>query len=416
MRRLYTLLLYLLLPYALFHLAWRGRKQPSYLQHIGERFGFYGKRPRQPLIWLHTVSVGETRAAASLVNALLERYPDHRILLTHMTPTGREAGEALYGERVLRCYLPYDFPWAVRRFLRHFKPAVGLLMETEIWFNLIGECRTAKVPLLLINARLSEKSRKKFAKAPALTREALSGLAAIAAQTRADAGRFKKLGAPSVEIMGNLKFDITPPEKMVKRGKALRIDFGTTRPAFLAASTREGEEALLLDALPQFTTPNLLFVIVPRHPQRFNEVAQLLEARRISFQRRSENRPIPPHIKVVLGDNMGELFAYYAACDLAYIGGSLLPLGGQNLIEAASVGTPILIGPHTFNFSEASELAIQAGAALRVQDAAELAKTATRLLADPSSLSAMSQAGRAFSQHHRGATARLMALISTYLV
>lgn len=416
MRRLYSLLLYLLLPYVFFHLLWRGRKQPGYLQHVGERFGFYGKRPKQPIIWLHTVSVGETRAAAPLVAALLERYPEHRILLTHMTPTGRETGESLYGDRLMRCYLPYDFPWAVRRFLRHFRPSIGLLMETEIWFNLIAECRAAKVPLLLVNARLSEKSRAKFARVPGLTRKALKSLARIAAQTEADATRLRDLGAPKVEVMGNLKFDIAPPEKMIKRGKALRIDFGTERPVFLAASTREGEEVLLLDVLPQFTTPGLLFVIVPRHPQRFNEVAQLLEARGLRYQRRSENRPIAPQTQVVLGDSMGELFAHYSACDLAYIGGSLLPLGGQNLIEAAAVGTPVLIGPHTFNFTEASELAIQAGAALRVQDAGELASVASRLLCDPAARAAMGQAGLDFSQRHRGATARLMALISPYLV
>lgn len=415
MRRFYSLLLYLLLPYVFFHLLWRGRKQPGYLQHVGERFGFYGKKPKRPLIWLHTVSVGETRAAAPLVNALLERYPDHRILLTHMTPTGRETGESLYGERVLRCYLPYDFPWAVRRFLRHYRPAIGLLMETEIWFNLIAECRAAKVPLLLVNARLSEKSRKKFAKVPGLTREALRNLAGIAAQTADDAARLRDLGAPAVEIIGNLKFDIAPPERLVARGKALRLDFGVDRPVFLAASTREGEEILFLDALPHFATPGLLIVIVPRHPQRFDEVAQLMETRGIRYQRRSENRPIGPETQVVLGDSMGELFAHYTACDLAYIGGSLLPLGGQNLIEAAAAGTPVLIGPHTFNFTEASELAVQAGAALRVADTTELAATANRLLADPAALGAMAQAGLDFSQRHRGATARLMALIEPHL-
>lgn len=420
MRRFYTLLLYFLLPWVVFHLWWRGRRQPGYLRHIGERFGFYGARPAhagaQPgLIWLHAVSVGETRAAAPLVEALLARYPGHRILLTHMTPTGRETGETLFGERVHRAYLPYDFPWAVRRFLRHFQPAIGLLMETEIWFNLIAGCRRVQVPLLLVNARLSEKSCRKFARVPGLTRAALEGLHAIAAQTEADAARLKSLGAPAVAVMGNLKFDIAPPPAQIVLGQALRARFGNARPVFLAASTREGEEALLLDVLPQIAVPDLLTVIVPRHPQRFDEVARLLEARCIPFQRRSDEQPLSAQTRVVLGDSMGELFAYYSACDLAFIGGSLLPLGGQNLIEAASLGKPLLLGPHTFNFSEASELAIAAGAARRVRDAGELAQAVRALLENSTARAAMSQAGLRFSQAHRGATARLTALVDACL-
>lgn len=419
MRRFYSLLLYLLLPYVTFHLLWRGRRQPGYRRHVGERFGFYQiPAPQQPLIWLHTVSVGETRAAAPLIEALLRAYPGHLILLTHMTPTGRETGELLFGERVLRCYLPYDYPWAVRRFLRHFRPRVGLLLETEIWFNLIAECRDAAVPLLLVNARMSEKSARKFARVPALTGPALAGLTRIAAQTEADAARLRELGAPEVEIMGNLKFDIAPPPAMIELGTALRNRFGAQRPLFLAASTRDGEETLLLDALREIDIPGLLTVIVPRHPQRFDEVARLLEARGIRYVRRSqlENGAVSPDTQVVLGDSMGELFAYYATCDIAYIGGSLLPYGGQNLIEAASLGKPVLIGPHTFNFAEASELAIAEGAALRVADGADLARELQRLLGDEPRRAAMAQAGLNFSSRHRGATARLMALIASYLV
>ena len=439
MRRFYSLLLYLLLPYVTFHLLWRGRKQPGYRRHVGERFGYYpvvpqgtlrpplpqagegrgeGAPPHQPLIWLHSVSVGETRAAAPLIEALLLCYPQHRILLTHMTPTGRETGEQLFGDRVLRCYLPYDYPWAIRRFLRHFRPKIGLLLETEIWFNLIAECRAAAVPLLLVNARMSEKSAHKFSRVPALTAPALAGLTRIAAQTADDAQRLLALGAPAVEIMGNLKFDIAPPPAMLELGAALRSRFGAQRPLFLAASTRDGEETLLLDAMRGVDIPGLLTVIVPRHPQRFDEVARILEARGIEFQRRSqlENGAVSPNTQIVLGDSMGELFAYYAACDVAYIGGSLLPYGGQNLIEAASLGKPVLIGPHTFNFAEASELAIAEGAALRVADGAELARELQRLLHDEPRRAAMAQAGLDFSQRHRGTTARLMALIAPYLV
>jgi len=447
MRRFYTLLITLLLPYIAFHLFWRGRKQPAYRRYIGERFGYYpavraelvearkvttlrqaqGERinstelagnsvaPQQPTIWLHTVSVGETRAAAALVEALLQRYPRHRILFTHMTPTGRETSASLFGDRVLRCYLPYDFPWAIRRFLKHFRPQIGLLLETEIWFNLIAECRTARVPLLLVNARLSEKSAQKFARVPALTGPALTGLARIAAQTARDARRLEALGAPAVEIMGNLKFDIAPPSAMLELGVALRRDFGETRPLFLAASTRDGEEALLLDALSSVTIPGLLTVIVPRHPQRFDAMAQLLAARGIRYQRRSANHPVPLETQVVLGDSMGEMFAYYAACDVAFIGGSLLPYGAQNLIEAACLGKPVLIGRHTYNFAEATELAVAAGAARRVADGGELVRELGKLLADPAQRAVMAQAGLGFTAQHRGATARLMALIAPYL-
>lgn len=415
MRRLYTLLLVLLLPYILFHLLWRSRRQPEYRHHIGERFGFYRGKPAVPLIWLHTVSVGETRAAAPLISQLQARYPEHRILLTHMTPTGRETGRQLFGDRVLQCYLPYDFPCAVKRFLLHFKPEIGLLMETEIWFNLVQTCKKSRMPLLLINARMSEKSACKYSRFRTLSRDSLQALTAIAAQTEADARRLTELGAPAVKITGNLKFDVAVPQSAIVLGENLREQFGALRPVFLAASTREGEEALIMEAFAKNDIPNPLIVIVPRHPQRFAQVADMLAQRGIRFQRRSEDRPVSPETQVVLGNSMGEMFAYYAACDIAFIGGSLLPLGGQNLIEATAMGKPVLIGPHTFNFSEISELAVQAGAALRVANAEELALTVGDLLKTPEKIKTMSVAARAFSDRHRGATERLMALIDEVL-
>ena len=429
MRRLYTLLLVLLLPYILFHLLWRSRRQPEYLRHIGERFGFYHIKPAAPLIWLHAVSVGETRAAVPLVAQLQARYPEHRILLTHMTPTGRETGRQLFGDQVLQCYLPYDFPFAAKRFLRHFKPEIGLLMETEIWFNLVQTCRKAGVPLLLVNARMSEKSARKYGRFKTLSRDSLQSLSEIAAQTEADARRLVELGATSVKITGNLKFDVTVPQSAIDLGKSLRERFGAARPVFLAASTREGEEVLIMEALAKIDIPNLLIIIVPRHPQRFDQVAELLTQHGIRFQRRSElgfagmgdlspnsqDKPVAPETLVVLGDSMGEMFAYYAACDIAFIGGSLLPLGGQNLIEAAAMGKPVLIGPHTFNFAEVSELAVQAGVALRVTNAEELALAVEDLLKAPEKIKAMSVAALAFADRHRGATDRLMALIEPFL-
>lgn len=417
-RRLYTLLLWLLLPFILLRLWWRGRHQPGYRQHLPERFGVYPQPPKdsKPIIWLHAVSVGETRAAAPLVDALQQHYPSHHILLTHMTPTGRATGENLFGDRVRRVYLPYDYPFAVRLFLRHFRPKVGLLLETELWPNLIAGCRAEDVPLLLVNARLSEKSARQYARLPVLSRESLQGLAVVAAQTKGDADRLAALGAQFPAVVGNLKFDIPPPPDMLVLGQELRRQFGANRPVFLAASTRDGEEALLLKALQQDADKtDFLTVIVPRHPQRFDEVAAQLGKQDMAFQRRSENRPVRPETRVVLGDSMGEMFAYYAACDVAFIGGSLLPYGGQNLIEACAVGVPTLIGPHTFNFTQASELAVAAGATLRVESAEELVDAATDLLADPARRSTMGEAGKTFASKHQGATRRIMERLAPFL-
>ena len=413
-RPAYTALIWLVLPYIFFHLLWRARKQPEYLKHIAERFGFYRIHSDKPVIWLHTVSVGETRAAASLVKRLRESYPDHQLLLTHTTPTGRAASEQLYGDNVLRVYLPYDYPFAVRRFLNHFRPRVGVLLETEIWFNLIHVCCVKKIPLLLLNARLSEKSAARYARYPNLARSGLRELSAIAAQSTADAERLTALGGRNISVMGNLKFDIEPPSAMLELGQQLRSRFGVGRKIFLAASTREGEETLLLDALKALQVPDLLTVIVPRHPQRFAEVEALLARRGFSFQRRSENRAISPETEVVLGDSMGEMFAYYAACDIAFIGGSLLPFGGQNLIEACAVGKPVLIGPHTYNFTQASQLAVASGAALRVQDAAELTLILQNLFLHPDQMTRIGDAGQVFVNANRGATERAMIHISQF--
>lgn len=399
----YTALLWLLLPYAFFHLWWRSRKQPEYLDHLGERFGCYTVKADKPVIWLHTVSVGETRAAATLVHNLRTRYPGHQILLTHTTPTGRAASEQLYGDEVMRVYLPYDYPFAVQRFLDHFKPQVGVLLETEVWFNLIHRCNASSIPLLLLNARLSEKSAAKYARFPHLTHEGLHGLHLIAAQTDGDAQRLSELCGRAVSTMGNLKFDIEPPAKMLEQGRHLRELFGK-RPIFLAASTREGEESLLLDALQNITAKDVLTIIVPRHPQRFDEVANLIQQRGLQIQRRSANVAITADTQIVLGDSMGEMFAYYAACDIAFIGGSLLPFGGQNLIEACAVGKPVLIGPHTYNFAQATELAVASGAALKIGDARELSIQLDRLLIDNAKTQTMAQAGSRFVRANQGAT------------
>ncbi|MDH4215313.1 MAG: lipid IV(A) 3-deoxy-D-manno-octulosonic acid transferase [Gallionella sp.] len=415
-RLFYSIALWLLLPFILLRLMWRARKQPEYLRHIGERFGFYSAQTVLPVIWLHTVSVGETRAAQNLIASLRASYPDRQILLTHTTPTGRATSEQLYGDDVLRVYLPYDYPFAVRRFLRRFKPQLGILMETEIWFNLIHACRESGTPLLLLNARMSENSARGYARFSRLTSDALGKLTAVAAQSADDAARLAGLGARNVSLTGNLKFDIEPPTAMLELGGQLREQFGSTRKVFLAASTRDGEESLLLDALQQAHISELLLVIVPRHPQRFSEVAALLEQRGLPFTRRSEigqlpGRVVPEEIRVVLGDSMGEMFAYYAAADIAFVGGSLLPYGGQNLIEACAAGAPVVVGPHTFNFSEATRLAIAAGAALQVQNGDELVLHLQRLLSHPEELSEMRQRCAGFVASNRGATDKTLKVI-----
>jgi 3-deoxy-D-manno-octulosonic-acid transferase len=415
MRSLYSLILWLLLPYVFFRLLWRARKQPEYLRHIGERFGFYSLHSDKPVIWLHAVSVGETRATQSLVTELRTSFPNHQILLTNTTPTGRKTVGQLYGESVLSVYLPYDYPFAINYFLRHFRPQFGILMETEIWFNLIHACHGSSMPLVLLNARMSEKSAAGYRRFAQLTRNALGELSAIAAQTREDAARLTMLGGRDVSVMGNLKFDIDPPAAMLELGKQLREHFGTTRKVFLAASTREGEEALILDTLEQINVPGLLLVIVPRHPQRFADVANLLDNRGIAFQRRSEDRVVADDVQVVLGDSMGEMFAYYAAADIAFIGGSLLPFGGQNLIEACAVGTPVLVGPYTHNFAEVTQLAVKAGAALQVRDHLSLIEPIQSLLANPDALSEMRRQCDGFVKSNRGATGRSVDIITSVL-
>ena len=410
-RALYSLTLYLLLPWALLHLVWRARQQPAYLEHVGERFGVFPNNMSSRVIWIHAVSVGETRAAEPLIKALQARHPEHRILLSHGTPTGRQTGMDLYGDRVERCYLPYDFGWASRRFLRRFRPVVGVFVETEIWPNLIRASVHLGVPVYLVNARMSEKSARGYRRIGKLTRDALSKLSGIGAQTDRDAQRLANLGAADVRITGNIKFDRLAPAEMLALGGALRDSFGTRRPVFLAASTREGEETMILDALANSKIPELLTVIVPRHPQRFEEVAALVKQRGHKVQCRSENRPIEADTRIVIGDSMGEMFAYYAACDVAFIGGSLLPLGGQNLLEACAVGRPVIVGPHTFNFEDATRGAIEAGAAIRVSDADELGNAIDQLLGDSARRRAMSEAGKRFTDVHRGATEKTLRLL-----
>lgn len=429
MRVLYSLAWWLALPLVLLRLWRRGATERGYRQHWAERLGFYGQSLAGPrILWVHAVSVGETRAAQPLIDALLADYPDHSILLTHMTPTGRATGRALFahhGARVMQSYLPYDTGWMVRRFLRHFKPRVCILMETEVWPNLVAQCVAQQVPVALVNARLSARSLRKAHRFSTLMMQAARGLSCVAAQTGADAARLRQLGAANVQVTGSIKFDVMPPQAALAAGQALRARIGA-RPVLLCASTREGEEALILDAFMAANDAlpaHALLLIVPRHPQRFEQVARLIEARGLALQRRSRlgtvagtETVVPaPEVRVLLGDSMGEMFVYYAASDVAFIGGSLLPLGGQNLIEACALGKPVLIGPHTFNFSMVSEQAIAAGAAQRVTDAADMLRQASALLCDRAAMATVGSHAQAFALQHRGATGRTMDLLQPLL-
>ncbi|MBU9208427.1 lipid IV(A) 3-deoxy-D-manno-octulosonic acid transferase [Burkholderia multivorans] len=431
LRTIYRALWWLVAPLAVVRLYVRSRKEHGYREHIGERFGYgAGRAPddRAPLIWVHAVSVGETRAAQPLIDALMRARPDARILLTHMTPSGRATGEQLFGDRVLRCYLPYDMPGAVRRFLRAWRPTLGLVMETEVWPTLIDECRRADVPLVLTNARMSARSCRRAAKFGAATQEVFGGFSRVLAQSPADAERLTSLGARNVAVLGNLKFDMTTPPELAARGHAWRDAIGK-RPVWVAASTRENEEALVLQAFAAMRTPGALLMLVPRHPQRFAEVESLVAREGLKCVRRSAwaadaaalaaGRPaadaLPNDVQVLLGDSMGELGAYYAAADVAFIGGSLLPFGGQNLIEACAVGVPVVIGPHVFNFTQATADAVAAGAALQVADPLDLAHVLDALFADNPRRIAMGAAAAAFAARHRGATARTVDVLAALL-
>ncbi len=444
-RLLYSLAWYCALPFVLCSLVWRARRQPGYLHHLGERFGI-GIATGPGAVWIHAVSVGETRASQSLIRALADRYPQRPILLSHMTPTGRETGAAVFADliaqgRLRQCWLPYDTPSAMRRFLRLHQPSLGLLMETELWPNLVAVARRCDVPLVLVNARLSEKSLRKGLRWRSLIVPAMSGLSQVLAQTGPDAERLEQLGLSGVPVLGNLKFDIDPPPELVARGQGWREQVnagqsvrredagvsvrdavvpvrGEVMPArrgiVLAASTREGEEVLILDAwrqaAPRYCAP--LLVLVPRHPQRFDEVAASVTERGLRMVRRSAgvsaDLPDMGEVDVLLGDSMGEMFAYYAMADVAIIGGSLQPLGGQNLIEACAVGTPVVVGPHMFNFAQVTVDALDAGAVLQVSDAEGVVAQALQVLRDDSKRIRMVECGRIFASRHRGATERTL--------
>lgn len=414
LRWLYTGLLYLGLPLALLRLYWRGRRDSGHRQRWQERLGFAPPLAAVGCLWIHAVSVGETRAALPLIRALRERYPEQPLLVTTTTLTGSRQVRQALGDQVYHVYAPYDLPGAVRRFLQRTQPQLALIMETELWPNWLRACAALGVPVFLANARLSERSARGYARIAWLTRSMLQDISWIAAQAQADAERFRSLGAQRVIVTGNLKYDLQTPEDGPEQGRCLRQHLlGENRPVWIAASTHAGEDEPLLDvhAALRERWPTLLLLLVPRHPERFDSVAVLCRQRGLAVTRRSEPYPCAPESAVFLGDSMGELLLFYAAADLAFVGGSLVATGGHNVLEPALLGLPVLFGPHMFNFSEASQRLLEANAAWQVADTTELLATLTRLLADPGLRRAAGQRGREVVERHRGALTALLRCI-----
>jgi 3-deoxy-D-manno-octulosonic-acid transferase len=419
MRRLYSALIYCAVPFAFAMVLWRGVRDRSYWQALGERFGWGARLHAAPPLWLHAVSLGEMTAAAPLVRALMSRCPQSPLLLTTATPTGRARARDLFGAAVDVRFLPYDTPGAVARFMDRTRPRLAILMETELWPNLFRQCERRRVPLVLASARLSAKSVARYRRFGGLFRGIFSASSLIAAQTREDAERFLAIGAPSarIHVVGNIKFDVQVSGEVVARAAALRASLGGDRPAWIAGSTHTGEEEQVLAAHRQLRTqqPNALLLLVPRHPDRFDAVAEQLRRGALRFTRRSGGEPPDGATQVVLVDTVGELAALYAAADVAFVGGSLVPIGGHNLLEPAALGVPVLTGPSYFGSKDIARLLIQQGAALEVKDARELAAALARLLPDPAERQRMGAVGRRLVESNRGSVARLLELIEPWL-
>lgn len=441
-RAAYTLVLRALAPLFWLGLWWRGRRAGGDWQVLSaERFGAGpdggpGGAQDAP-VWVHAVSLGETRAAQPLVQALLDRGLP--VLLTHMTATGRAEGGRLFGQAIAsgqlrQAWVPYDFPGAARRFLAHHAPRCGLLIERELWPNLLAAARERGMPVALVNARFSESSLAQARWLGAVLREALAGLDEVLAQTEDDARRLRAAGARAALVTGNLKFDASLPLWQLQAGRAWREALG--RPVIAVASTREGEDAMFIHALrtriapPAAGTGRPLYLLIPRHPQRFEEAAGQLRAAGLAFARRATGEGVAsendtaaggiaglprPDVDVLLGDTLGEMAFYYAACDVAIVAGSFAPLGGQNLIEACAAGAPVIVGPHTFNFEQAARDALAAGAALRAPDAAAAVDAARELLADAPRREAMRESARAWTAAHAGATARTLRALAPWV-
>jgi 3-deoxy-D-manno-octulosonic-acid transferase len=414
----YSLVMTLLLPTTLYHLVWRGLRQKEYLQRWDERFAFYPGHETAPCLWLHAVSVGEVNAAAPLIKALRARHPSVPMLITTVTPTGSARVAALFGDSVRQVYLPYDTPGAVRHFLDHFRPRLALVMETEIWPNVFSEVARRRIPLLIVNARLSERSLRGYRLIRPLVRAALKAVSVLAAQSEADLARYRQLGLASEQgrISGNIKYDLELPPALPQQAATWRQAWGD-RPVWIAASTHADEEAAVIAAhrrvLQRF--PDALLLWAPRHPERFLAVSEQAVAAGLRVCNRRDNQQPATNCQCFVINSLGELLAFYAASDVAFVGGSLQPVGGHNLLEPAAVGVPVLVGPHTFNFEEIADVLLQAGAAQRIADGDALAPAIIALLADASERRRRGDNGRRCVEDARGALARTLEQIERYL-
>jgi 3-deoxy-D-manno-octulosonic-acid transferase len=426
MRRLYSVLIYCAVPFAFAAVLWRGLRDRSYWQGLSERFGWGRRTSSTGNVWLHAVSLGEMSAAAPLVRALRSRYPQSPLVLTTATPTGRARARGLFGDTVDVRFLPYDTPGAVARFLDRIRPRLAVIVETELWPNLFGECERRGVPLVLASARLSAKSVARYQRLGRLFRGILSASSLIAAQTREDAERFIAIGAEAARtrVVGNIKFDMELRSGAIDQERRPRSSLGSARPTWIAGSTHAGEEEQVLAAHVQLLAaqvelqseaPNALLLLAPRHPDRFEAVADLLSRRGLRFTRRSSGIVPDGATQVVLVDTVGELAALYGWADVAFVGGSMVPIGGHNLLEPAALGLPVLTGPYYSNSKDIALLLLQQGAALQVSDAQELAAALTRLLADPEERRRIGAIGRHIVESNRGSVARLLALIEPLL-
>ena len=412
LRYIYSAVLYLLTPLYLAYLYWRGRRAPAYRDRWAERFGFYDIEVKDGPIWIHAVSVGEAQAALPMIQKLKERFPNHPVLVTTTTPTGSTRIKESLGDDVMHVYAPYDVPCAVGRFLKAMKPSIAIFMETEIWPNMIHACTTGNVPVVLANARMSQRSANGYAKLGSFMRHVMSQINLVAAQSQSDAARLIGLGAKldSVHVTGSVKFDMHLPASIKEQGEVLRRDWGVNRSIWIAASTRQGEDEQILDAFAQVchARPEALLVLVPRHPERFDSVAALCEKRGYKIQRRSEHKPCDDEVDIYLGDTMGDLTLLYAAADVAFIGGSLVQTGGQNPIEAAALGLPVIMGPSLYNFSEVTRMLREREALTIVDDSEQLAATVLDYLRDSTLRGKRGENAYAVVQRNRGAMERLL--------
>jgi 3-deoxy-D-manno-octulosonic-acid transferase len=415
MQSLYSSLLYIALPFALLRLLWRSRRLPAYRQRWGERLGYYQPGSLRAGVWVHAVSVGEVQAAQPLIRHLLDRYPDQGVMVTTTTPTGSARLKALFGERVHHVYAPYDLKPAVERFLDAVTPRLVLIMETEVWPNILAACERRAIPVILANARLSQRSALGYARLGGFTRATFSRFALIAAQAQTDAARFVELGAPPkrVKVTGSIKFDLHLPASLREQAEVMRRLWGSERPVWVAASTHEGEEERLLAVHRQVRAalPDALLVLVPRHPDRFERVAALVSREGLTLARRSTGDPCAADTAVFLGDTMGELQVFVAAADIAFFGGSLVKIGGHNLLEAAAVGVPSIIGPHSFNFATITRLMVEEGAAVQVADGVGLARQLRAWLGDAAERARVGENALRVMAENRGALPRLLALV-----